>query len=147
MHYITHFGVLNPESKSTKLRIVSNSASKNQHSGLSLNDCMEDGPNTLNGLLQVLVGWRSLEAGLLYDLSKAYQRMKTRMKEGNFQRLVWRSEPCKVWKHFGYACANFGDKLAPLALELGKKRTAQEGEEIDSMAAKQLLTLTYVDDN
>ena len=80
VHYITHFGVLNPESKSTKLRIVSNSASKNQHSGLSLNDCMEDGPNTLNGLLQVLVGWRNLEAGLLYDLSKAYQRMKTRIK-------------------------------------------------------------------
>ena len=147
IHYITHFGVLNPESKSTKLRIVSNSASKNQHSGLSLNDCMEDGPNTLNGLLQVLLGWRSLEAGLLYDLSKAYQAMRTRIKERNLRRLVWRPKPGMAWKHFGYDCANFGDKLAPLALELGKKRTAEEGEKIDSMAAEQLLNLTYVDDN
>ena len=46
VHYITQFGVLNLESKSTKLRIVSNSASKNQYSGLSLNECMDDGPNT-----------------------------------------------------------------------------------------------------
>ena len=147
IHYITHFGVLNMESKSTKLRIVSNSASKNQHSGLSLNDCMEDGPNTLNGLLQVLLGWRSLEAELLYDLSKAYQAMRTRIKERNLRRLVWRPKPGMAWKHFGYDCANFGDKLAPLALELGKKRTAEEGEKIDSVAAEQLLSLTYVDDN
>ena len=147
IHYITHFGVINLDSLSTSLRIVSNSASKNQHSRLSLNDCMEDGPNTLNGLLQVLVGWRSLEVGLLYDLSKAYQRMKTRIKEKNLRRLVWRPRPGEAWKHFGYDCANFGDKLAPLALEIGKKKTAEEGEKIDSMAAEQLLTLTYVDDN
>ena len=108
---------------------------------------MEDGPNTLNGLLQVLVGWRSLEVGLLYDLLKAYHRMKTRIKEKNLRRLVWRPKPGEAWKHFGYDCANFGDKLAPLALELGKKKTAEEGEEIDSMAAEQLLTMTYVDDN
>ena len=147
IHYITHFGVLNPESKSTPLRIVSNSASKNQHSGLSFNDCTEDGPNTLNGLLQVLLGWRSLEVGLLYDLSKAYQKLRTRIQEKNLRRLVWRPKPGDAWTHFGYDCANFGDKLAPLALELGKKRTAEEGESIDSMAADQLLTLTYVDDN
>ena len=38
IHYISHFGVINPDSVSTSLRIVSNSASKNQHSKLSLND-------------------------------------------------------------------------------------------------------------
>ena len=40
LNYVAHFAVFNPDSPSTKLRIVSHSALKNIHTGLSVNDCM-----------------------------------------------------------------------------------------------------------
>ena len=45
LNYVAHFAVFNPESPSTKLRIVSHSALKNVHTGLSVNDCMLEGPD------------------------------------------------------------------------------------------------------
>ena len=55
LNYVAHFAVFNPESPSTKLRIVSHSALKNIHTGLSVNDCMYAGPNQLTDLLEVLI--------------------------------------------------------------------------------------------
>ena len=77
IHYLCHFPVLKPDSVTTKVRIVANSKMKNCNTGLSLNDVVEAGPNALNGLLQVLVLWRSVEVGLLFDLTKAYQQLVT----------------------------------------------------------------------
>ena len=77
VHYLTHFPVLKPGSTTTKVRIVANSKMKNQNTKLSLNDVVEPGPNSLNPLLEVLILFRGLEVGLLFDLCKAYQQLKT----------------------------------------------------------------------
>ena len=55
VNYVAHFAVFNPDSPSTKLRIVSHSALKNIHTGLSLNDCMHGGLNQLTDLFEVLI--------------------------------------------------------------------------------------------
>ena len=47
VNYNNHFEVINENSSSTRLQIVSNSAQKNARSGLSLNDCMAKGPELL----------------------------------------------------------------------------------------------------
>ena len=80
-HYVTHFPVKNPSSISTKVRSVSNAAMKNQKSGLSFNDCLREAPNAINGLMEVLLRWRSMEVAVLLDLSKAYQSIATGQKE------------------------------------------------------------------
>ena len=41
VHYVPHFAVINPSSKSTKLRVVSDSAFLNRQSGRSLNDLIK----------------------------------------------------------------------------------------------------------
>ena len=106
---------------------------------------MEDVPNTLNSQLQVLLGWRSLEVGILYDLDKAYQHMNTTIKEKNLKRLVWRLRPGEAWKYFGYDCTNFGDKLA---LKLEKKRQRKREKKLTAWQQRSyLLTFTYVNNN
>ena len=77
VHYLCHFPVLKPGSVTTKVRIVANSKMKNNKTGLNLNDVVEAGPNALNGLLYVLILWRSVEVRLLFDLTKAYQQLVT----------------------------------------------------------------------
>ena len=93
VHYLTHFPVIKPSSVTTKLRIVANSKMKNHHTGLSLNDVVEPGPNSLNPLLDVLILFRGVEVGLLFDLCKAYQQLVTGDLERHLRRFVYRSSP------------------------------------------------------
>ena len=81
VHYMPHFGVVNPESKSTKLQIVVNSSTKNSKTGLSFNDLIELVPNGLNDPLTVIQRWRFKKKALNYDLSKAYHFVRTGQKE------------------------------------------------------------------
>ena len=54
VNYISHHGVPKPSSVTTALRVVSNSSLKNDQSGgLSYNDLLVKGPNSLQPLLQV----------------------------------------------------------------------------------------------
>ena len=55
VNYISHHGVLKPGSTTTKLCVVSNSSLDNNNSGLSLNECLPKGPNTLVPLIQLTV--------------------------------------------------------------------------------------------
>ena len=127
LNYVAHFAVFNPESPSTKLRIVSHSALKNAHTGMSVNDCMFAGPNQLTDLQEVLLKFRGFEMGLLMDLSKAYQSLRTGEKEADLRLFLWRESPQEEWKTYSYVCVNFGDHIAALCLELAKKITAERG--------------------
>ena len=147
VHYVTIFAVVKAESVSTKTRVVSNSAMRNAVSRLSLNDCLWPGPNALADLLDCLIFWRGIEVAIVMDLKKAYQAIHTSPMELHLRRFVFRDSPDLEWETYGYTRANFGDLSAGLMLEVGKRRVADLGEDIDPQAAEQLRTKSYVDDS
>ena len=147
VNYVTVFAVLKPGSLSTKTRVVSNSALRNSQAGLSLNDCMYPGPNALADLLDCLLFWRGVESAIMMDLNKAYQAIHTSVMELHLRRFLFRSDPREPWTTYGYTRANFGDLAAGLMLEVGKRRVANLGNEIDPQAAQQLRDKSYVDDS
>ena len=147
VHYVTVFAVVKMESVSTKTRVVSNSAMKNAVSRLSLNDCLWPGPNALADLLDCLIFWRGVEVAIIMDLKKAYQAIHTSPMELHLRRFVFRASPDLAWETYGYTRANFGDLSAGLMLEVGKRRVANLGADIDPQAADQLKTRSYVDDS
>ena len=65
--YVSHFAVMKPDSTTTPLRIVTNTSLRNSRSGVSPNECMEEGPNALSSLLEVLLGFRMYEVALVYE--------------------------------------------------------------------------------
>ena len=73
---IQHFIRINyarkDSSVSTKLRIISNSASKNK-SGVSLNDMVLCGPSNLNSPLKLVLQWRMFPVGFTADISRFYR--------------------------------------------------------------------------
>ena len=147
VNYNALFSVYKESSVSTKTRIVSNSAQKNQHSGLSLNECMFQGPDCLASMLDVLLHWRVVEESIIMDLEKAYQAIHTGDGlELHLRRIVFRKSPDQEWQVYAFTRATFGDLAAGLLLEVAKKRAAKEGELIDPFAARQLVRFTYVDD-
>ena len=147
VHYVTVFAVVKPGSVSTQTRVVSNSALKNSVARLSLNDCMHPGPNALAALLDCLIFWRGVEVAVMMDMRKAYQAIHTSEMELHLRRFLHRSSPAGKWKTYGYTRANFGDLAAGLMLEVGKRRIANLGMQIDPLAAQQLKDKSYVDDS
>ena len=83
----------------------------------------------------------------MFDLSKAYQQLVTGEVERHLRRFLYRSSPSDQWEIFAYDRVTFGDVIAALCLELGKKLAAQRGEQLDALAASRLLSGTYVDDH
>ena len=143
VNYISHHGV-ERASVSTPLRIVTNSSLKN---GVrSLNDCLPKGPNSLNSMFDIMVRFRCHETGLVMDLTKAYNSLKTGVVEKHLRRLIWRFSPEEPWQDFGFVVVAFGDRPAGEFLELGKDLCADVGQAIDPMASKKLKKDFYVDD-
>ena len=80
------------------------------------------------------------------DLSKAYQALHTGKKETDMRLFLWREDPDAEWKTYSYDRVNFGDLIAAVCLELGKKITADAGKSIDPQACSLLLEAMFVDD-
>ena len=143
VNYITHHAVERP-SATTPFRIVTNSSHRN---GVrSLNDCLPKGPNSLNSMFNISIRFRAHETGLVFDLTKAYNSLKTGLPEKHLRRLLWRFSADEPWQDFGFVVVAFGDRPAANFLELGKNLTADAGEMIDPVASKKIKLDSYVDD-
>ena len=72
LHYITTFAVQQPGNAGHNTRVVLDMKANTFHSNLSPNDCMDQPPNSLTPLLEVLLQWRSSPHCALVDISRAY---------------------------------------------------------------------------
>ena len=141
--YISHHAVLK-NSVSTPVRMVTNSSFNN--GGRSLNSCLAAGPNSLNPMLDVLMRFRCYCCGMQYDLSKAYNTMRTGVKERHLRRFVWRFSEDDDWEDYAFDVVHFGDRCAATQLEVAKDLAADEGKDIDPVASNKIKEDTYVDD-
>ena len=135
VNYISHHGVEKPASTTTALRVVSNSSLDNNHQGISYNDILPKGPNSLVPLIQAIITWRSYEDVVVWDLSKAYNVVHTFLEELNMRRLVWRwGRGEGEWE----TRMHFGDRPAMAGLKVTKHKVADLGMEIDPSAARMI---------
>ena len=141
--YISHHPVLK-DSVSTPVRMVTNSSFNN--AGNSLNSCLAAGPNSLNPMVDVVLRFRCREVGMQYDLSKAYNTMRTGLKERHLRRWVWKFNEEDDWADYAFDCVHFGDCCAATQLEVAKDLVADAGEYIDPVASPLIKDDTYVDD-
>ena len=145
VNYISHHGVPKPGA-TTALRVVSNSSLANNSTGVSYNDLLPKGPNSLIPLFEALIRWRSYQQCVVWDITKAYNTIVTFQEELHARRLVWRwGDKSSPWTTFGIDRMHFGDKCAMCGLQNGIKLVAEAGREIDCEAAH-MLEKAYVDD-
>ena len=69
--YLPHHCVHEPDSTTTKLRVVFNASAKTT-SGRSLNDCLRIGRKLKDDLFSILVRFRFFEIAMIADSSKLY---------------------------------------------------------------------------
>ena len=96
VNFITHHEVYKPGSISTPIRLVSNSSFKNGKT--NLNDICVKGPNNLADIFENILKFRSYQVALIFDITKAYNSIKTGIVEKNLKRFWFRQDPQDKWR-------------------------------------------------
>ena len=110
-HYLSHFFVLRPESKTTPVRVVF--AANAGH--VSLNDCLYTGPCLLKSLNTIIHRFRANKYAFVADIEKAFMRIKINEEDRNYVRFLWfeDGDPDKPIKVYRYTSVVFGGTSSP----------------------------------
>lgn len=87
-YYIPHFAVENPDSTTTKLRVVFDCSCKTDN-GVCLNDLLMVGPTIQKDLIGHLLYFRSQPIALTGDLTKMYRNIDIDPRDRHFQLILW----------------------------------------------------------
>ena len=94
-YYLPHHGVVSQDKKTTKLRVVFDSSAKPDNSNVSINDCLEKGPNLVPDLFDVIINFRGYAIGMIAHIEKAFHQVKIAPDDRRMVRFLWFDDPNK----------------------------------------------------
>lgn len=139
--YLPHHPCVKESSTSTKIRPVFNASSKGRN-GVSLNDCLNSGPNLNPGIVEVVIRFRRWRFAVSSDVSKAFLQILLQRKDQDVHRFLWRKGgEVKIMR---FLRVTFGVKCSPFLLA----GTVQHHLSLcpPSTVVKELSENLYVDD-
>ena len=96
-----------------------------------MNDITIKGPNTLADIYNNLFKFRSYQVTLIFDITKAYNSIKTSLVERHLQRFWFRENPeSDDWKIYGFNCVQFGDRPAAALMTIAVEKAAETFKEV-----------------
>lgn len=72
VHYMPHHPVIKRGRSTTKVRVVYDGSARFSESHLSLNDCLQTGPNLIPKLFDILIRFHGYHIALTADIEKAF---------------------------------------------------------------------------
>ena len=139
--------VVNLDSVTTPVRLVTNTSIADKDSGLSLNSILAKGPMVLGDTWEILIRFRGYVNGLISDITKAYYQLRTGKLEMHLRRIVWRySDVNSRWRTFAFIVVGMGDRPAATLLEICIRLTVKMFGYIDLVAAARIMSDHFVDD-
>ena len=145
VRYLPHHPVFREDKSSTKCRVVFDASAKT-HDGVSLKDCLLEGPKTQPDLVQVLSRFRWNRIGLVSDIKAIFLQIKLRPEDQDVHRFLWRdmdgNQSPSIYRK---TVLTFGAKSSPFESEstvhmhvaAQKKQFPEVAEEVQKL---------YVDD-
>ena len=139
--YLPHHPVVKTQSTSTKVRPVFDASCKG-YNGVSLNDCMETGPNLLPDLPALLLRFRRWKIALTADIQKAFLQVGVTEEDRDVHRFLWQYEGRT--RDMRFTRVPFGNKASPFLLMATIKHHLYSLD--SSPAVDELLENLYMDD-
>ena len=140
--YLPHRPVVREDSSSTKIRPVFDASAKGPN-GVSLNDCMEVGPNLIPNLVSMLVRFRKWKFAITADIEKAFLQIEMNESDRDAHRFLLRDATGK-YRHMRFTRITFGNAASPFILNAVVKFHISKYPE--TKAIQELKTNLYVDD-
>ena len=144
--YIPHFPVIREDKKTTKVRIVMD-CKASFGGGLSLNDCVMQGPKVINSLFNVLLHFRTHKYALIADAQEMFLRLRLRPEDAVYHRFIYsplREKSYCVYQSRSHVFGNRGSLTNAVATV---KLEALKQAEKFPLAARVVLHGSLVDDN
>ena len=112
--YLPHHPHVRESSESTKIRPVFNASFRGSNN-ISLNDCLEQGPNLNPTVSEVLVRFRRWPYAVSADVRKAFLQVELHERDQDVHRFLWRDESGGVRK-MKFCRVTFGINCSPFLL-------------------------------
>ena len=145
--YLPHHGVLRQDKETTKLRIVFDGSAKTE-SQLSLNDCLDKGPNHTPLIFHILLRFRLFYVGLVADIEKAFHQISIEKSDRDMLRFLWFED--NEFKtdivHYRFCRLPFGLRSSPAILNSVIQKHLSQYSGSYAHVAKLLAHSFYVDD-
>ncbi|XP_071034252.1 uncharacterized protein [Parasteatoda tepidariorum] len=140
-YFLPYHGVLRPDSKTTKLRVVFNASS-----GLSLNDILYKGGTIQQDLFSILLRFRQHAYVFTPDISKMFRQILIYPDHRNLQLIFWKNSVNDPVRTFKLNTVTYGTSCAPyLVTRTIKQLAIDEGDSFPKAAAV-IIRDTYMDD-
>lgn len=139
--YLPHHHVLNVN-KPNKLRIVFDCACPCE--GRSLNDRVLQGPDLVNSLYSILLGFRHHCYAIQADVKAMYHQVKVPVPDRDALRFLWYSRGSLI--HLRMTSHLFGGVWCSAISTYALRRTVFDCVDADPLLARAVLDCTYVDD-
>ena len=88
-YFLPHHGVVRQDKATTKVRVVFDGSAKHDGSNLSLNDCLEKGPNLVPHLFDIIIKFRGYPVGMVADVEKAFHQIEINPSDRKMLRFLW----------------------------------------------------------
>ncbi|UYV66545.1 hypothetical protein LAZ67_4002017 [Cordylochernes scorpioides] len=141
-HYLPHRPVFKETNKTTPIRPVYD-ASCRSVKGMSLNDCLETGPNLLEHIPNVLIRFRENKIGISADIRKAFQMIEVNPEDRKYLKFIWRNISGSVT--FQHTRVVFGLTSSPFILGAVIEHHLKSVTDENFYVAQRLLRSFYVD--
>ena len=88
-HDILHHGVIKPNNRTKKLRIVYDASAEAKKTNLSLNESLYQGPVILEDLCSLLLRFRTYDTAIVADIEKAFLQINLQEQDRDVTRFLW----------------------------------------------------------
>ena len=149
-HYLPHHGVVRKERETSKLRIVYDGSARDTREGdMSINDCLDTGPNLIPKLFNILLRFRWNRIALTADIEKAFLMIGITPSDRDMLRFLWFKDPANLnsdIEHFRFTRLVFGLRPSPAILSSTILHHLKSYEKQYPEIVKLLSNHLYVDD-
>ncbi|UYV62831.1 hypothetical protein LAZ67_2002070 [Cordylochernes scorpioides] len=143
VHYLPHRPVYKRNSHTSRIRPVFN-ASARKRGKLSLNDCLDKGPNLIEIIPRLLNKFRKYEDGVSSDIEKAFLQIGIKEEDRDYLRFLWHTEDGRLIT-YRHKRVVFGITTSPYLLKATLSLHLDKAPEHLKITAEQLKSSFYVE--
>ena len=144
--YLPHHAVIRDDKQTTKTRVVFDASARDLN-GVSLNSCLEAGPELHPDLVGILLRFRKNQVGVMGDVEKMFLQIGLKEEDRDSHRYLWRNlDPDATPKIYRMTRVTFGVISSPFLAICATQEHARRCKETFPEASDEILRNTYVDD-
>ena len=148
-YFLPHHAVVRQDKETSKVRVVFDGSARPSKDDLSLNECLEKGPNLVPNLFDTIIKFRGYPVGLVADVEKAFHQILIAPDDRKMLRFLWFDDVFKdnpTIEQYQFRRLPFGLTPSPAILSTIIHHHLSPRDQKDGEVGSLLKESLYVDD-